>query len=363
MRGLLGRIKRRALHGGYILLRTGYRHYRHFRLGPEGSRRLLAELVDRNRGFEAMTFELAAARRERDHDVETLSSELATVRHERDRMLRSLEALRIGRVPLPPGLRGRQLCFLHIGKTAGTSVQHALFEMMHGAAILHESLPKFDTVSAAEIAINDLVIGHFGYQHVVKMRADRFLMTFLRDPIERVLSNYFFLRTDSQISRYSEPAINAARALTLSEFLRCEEPSVRMFTENFQAKALAFDVRPEHQSAIADLHREAAGNLSTFDFVGVVEYFTESMFALSDLLGRELSIKNLNATAARSSASAVAPADLDLIRRLNAVDIALYTAARTRFEQTVLPTLRSRGAAAGRAALVAAPGRGPPALA
>jgi hypothetical protein len=230
---------------------------------------------------------------------------------------------------------------------------------MQGTAILHESLQNFDRVTAAEVAINDLVIGHFGYQHVAKMRSDRFLMTFVRDPVERVISNYHFLRSGSPISGYSRRAISAAKVLTLSEFLRCDEPGVRMITENFQAKALAFDVRPEHRRAIGDLHREAARNLSTFDFVGVVEYFAESMFALSDLLGRELPIKNLNATEGRSSASAVAQADLDLIRRLNAVDIGLYTAARTRFEQTVLPTLRSRGVAADRAALAVEPGRSP----
>jgi hypothetical protein len=323
--GLWGRIRLRAAGSGFNAFQTGYRHYRLLRLGLEAYRRLF--------------------------------SELATVRDERDRILRSLETLRTGKASLPPGLCGRQLCFLHIGKTAGTSVQHALFETMHGTAILHESLQNFDMVSAAEIAINDLVIGHFCYQHVAKLRADRFLMTFLRDPVERVISNYHFLRSGSPISKYSRRAISAAKALTLSEFLRCDEPSVRMVTENFQAKALAFDIRPEHRSAIGDLHSDAARNLSAFDFVGIVEYFTESIMALSDAIGREVPVKTLNATEGRSSASPVAPADLDLIRRLNAVDIALYTAAKTRFEQTVLPTLRARGMVAGNATLAIDNGR------
>jgi hypothetical protein len=323
--GLWRRIRLRALDGGFSAFQSGYRHYRILRLGLDAYRRLF--------------------------------SELATVRDERDRILRSLETLRTGKGPLPQGLRGRQLCFLHIGKTAGTSVQHALFETMHGTAILHESLQNFDMVSAAEIAINDLVIGHFCYQHVAKLRADRFLMTFLRDPVERVISNYHFLRSGSPISRYSQRAIRAAKVLTLSEFLRCDEPSVRMITENFQAKALAFDIRPEHQGAIGDLHREATRNLSAFDFVGIVEYFTESIMALSDAIGREVPVKSLNVTEGRSSASPVSPANLDLIRRLNAVDIALYTAAKTKFEQAVLPTVRARGMALGGGALKVERGR------
>jgi hypothetical protein len=43
--------------------------------------------------------------------------------------------------------RRHQLCFMHIGKTADKSVQHALFDAMWDAAIFHESLEDFDTVS------------------------------------------------------------------------------------------------------------------------------------------------------------------------------------------------------------------------
>jgi hypothetical protein len=96
---------------------------------------------------------------------EDCRAELTLVRDERDRILRSLEKQRLGR-SLPPGLGGRQLCFMHIGKTAGTSIQHALFEAMRDAAIFHESLENFDTASMAQLAINDLVVGHLMFQHV-----------------------------------------------------------------------------------------------------------------------------------------------------------------------------------------------------
>lgn len=272
---------------------------------------------------------------------EVRCAELTSVRDERDRILRSLERQRAGKAALPPGLQGRQLCFLHIGKTAGTSVQHALFEAMSGTAIFHESLEKFDTATAAELAINDLVIGHFGYQHVAKCRSDRFLMTFLRDPVERVLSNYHFLRSGSPLSNYSAHAIDAAKAMNLPEFLRCEDPGVRMVTENFQAKALAFDIRPQHRADIADLRGQAERNLATFDFVGIVDYFDESMAVLSDMLGREVAPKQLNKTSTREAAPPVSAEDLELIRKLNAIDIAIYDAAKLRFEQIFLPPSRN----------------------
>jgi hypothetical protein len=243
---------------------------------------------------------------------------------------------------------------MHIGKTAGTSLQHALFEAMPDAAIFHDSLPNFDSASAAELAINDLVIGHFTYQHVAKLRPDRFLVTFLRDPVERVVSNYYFLRSVSPSSNYSEIAIEAAKALTLRDFLLCDNPGVRMVTENSQAKWLAYDIRPEHQGAIFDLRGQAERNLSTFDFVGIVEHFDASLAALSQQNGLALPIKKLNVTASRLSEPAAASETIELIRRLNAVDIALYAAAKQHFEHA---TLGCRTEAAKVAAAVFMPAR------
>src|ERR1700761_6787821 len=102
-----------------VEFRLGYRRYRILRMGLKAYRHVSAELI--------------------------------TVRDERDRILRSLETMRAGKAPLPPGLRGRQLCFLHIGKTAGTSVQHTLFDALKRAAIFHGSPTEFDEVTKEEL--------------------------------------------------------------------------------------------------------------------------------------------------------------------------------------------------------------------
>jgi hypothetical protein len=241
--------------------------------------------------------------------------------------------LSAGRGKAKKGLNGRQLCFLHIGKTAGTSIQHALFEAMRGKKIFHESLPNFDRASREDMADSDLVIGHFGYQHVAKMRRSRFLFTFLRDPIDRVLSNYHFLRTDSPISDYSRAAIEASKRMSLKEFLLCQDPQVRMVTENMQAKVLAHDMRHEHQHGIKNLKREASRNLARCDFVGIVEYFDASMKALSRQIDIDLNIERLNVNPARASAPTASREEIELIKSLNTVDLALYWWARERFQR------------------------------
>lgn len=278
---------------------------------------------------------------------EDCCTQLAAARDERDRILRSVEKLGWAKSTLPRRLNGRQLCFLHLGKTAGTSLQNALFETMSDAAIFHDSIVSFDTVSPAEIAINDLVIGHYAFQHVAKLRADRFLFTFLRDPVDRVVSNYYFLRAGSPVSRYSAKALQAAKDMTLKEFCLCEDPGVRLVTENYQAKAIAFDVRPEYQGEIHDLAGQAEQNLRSFDFVGIVEYFSESVSALSEAIGLAIPIKRTNVTELRSREAPPSSEEVELIRRLNGVDIALYAKARELFECTVLRSAKVQMASAG----------------
>jgi hypothetical protein len=265
---------------------------------------------------------------------ETLSAEVAQIRDERDRLLETVRKIGDQRRSQPPGLAGRQLCFLHIGKTAGTSLQHALFESLSDAAIFHDSLLGFDKVTATELALSDLVIGHFNYQHVSKMRPAKFLMTFLREPIDRVISNYHFLRTDSPLSSYSEGALRAAQSLSFRDFLLCDDPDVRMVTENFQTKAIAYDVRPDHLDAAVNsaLLEIAQQNLRTFDFVGISEYFDDSVRALSDMLRFELPSKQLNVNSGRPIAPPSAD-ELEIARSLNSLDIQLYSEARSRFER------------------------------
>jgi hypothetical protein len=118
-------------------------------------------------GFEALQQEATQLRQGFDGyraAFEALSAEVSQVRGERDRVVKTLHKVSRQRRSLPSGLDGRQLCFLHLGKTAGTSIQHALFEALWDAAIFREPLLGFDRVTPAELALNDLVIGHLMYQ-------------------------------------------------------------------------------------------------------------------------------------------------------------------------------------------------------
>ena len=79
-----------------------------------------------------------------------------------------------------------QIIFLHIAKTAGTSINRYLNIAIPGSAICHKSAEEFDDAEKCELEKFDIVQGHISKIHLKKMRDDRFVFTFLRNPVDRV---------------------------------------------------------------------------------------------------------------------------------------------------------------------------------
>ena len=98
---------------------------------------------------------------------------------------------------MPPINDRKSLYFLHIPKTAGTTLISIIDDHFNLDSILHEQvwneiLPKIpETFSQFR-----LIRGHFGYGlHRVLTKKPLFL-TMLREPVDRVLSFYEHIRRD-----------------------------------------------------------------------------------------------------------------------------------------------------------------------
>jgi hypothetical protein len=257
------------------------------------------------------------------------------LRAERGALESTLERVRRSKHSLPPALRSNQLCFMHIGKTAGTSLHHMLLEAMPDADVYHASVVDFDSLDDGSLASFDLVMGHFTFRHVPKFRDDRYLTTFLRDPIERVVSTYHFLKAWSgHDDNTSSEALRGAKSLSLRDFLLNEDPAIRMFTSNHQTNVIAQDYRPGFVSG-PDALGIARANLDRFWFVGFVEEFNKSVLLLSDKLGLRDPIppKRLNVTRERVDYGRPQPEEIEIITDLNQLDIELYRVARLDFER------------------------------
>lgn len=108
----------------------------------------------------------------------------------------STDGLQLNKCP-DPALRYHNPCFvfLHIPKTAGTSVQHHLEDTFDNHKLYREHSDNLYRFSPGELSRYDVFAGHFNYdslQYIPRKKLSVF--TFLREPRKRLISLYHFWR-------------------------------------------------------------------------------------------------------------------------------------------------------------------------
>lgn len=182
--------------------------------------------------------------------------------------------------------RMRPALFMHIQKTAGTSLVMAAGRhygwdgiVSHGGYVGRD--PK-------EFEEFDFVSGHFGFSFAKELIEKRYSFTFLRCPIERVLSFYYFCRKRDPEEL---PIYRIAQSHDLSSFLDLarDEDLVRQRVWNSQAWRLAdgpgFHDRGVDELPPDKLLKAALVNAEKFSFVGFTETFAHDAEVVSSALG------------------------------------------------------------------------------
>lgn len=98
----------------------------------------------------------------------------------------------------------RPIVFLHIPKTAGQTIHHALAEMV--------GKQNVSPVRVNEQAINGNALppgyllhsGHLNWTNLESVEGDPFVFSVLRDPVERIGSFYFYMRKTAQQASATE---------------------------------------------------------------------------------------------------------------------------------------------------------------
>lgn len=164
--------------------------------------------------------------------------------------------------------------FLHIQKTAGTSLINQARQYYGSSIISHGDFCKFLPDQLEGIRF---VSGHFGYSYARHLMAGRYSFTFLRDPAERILSFYYFCRGRDP-TEY--PIFRLAQEYDLAGFLDAclSEPFLKMHVWNNQVWQLAYgytqlDTRTLNDFAPSNLMELAKKHLDEFSFVGFTESF------------------------------------------------------------------------------------------
>ena len=257
---------------------------------------------------------------------------------------------------LVPGLPGRALLFLHIEKTAGTSVINYLQtlvpqdevdpDLFHGAAG-HILSPV-----PADKRRYGLIWGHQDLPALLRCQPpQRLVLTFLRDPQQRILSLYNFwhaLRPEELARDAPHIGLVAAHSRSLLEFLQSPEPEVMDFIDNVYARRLTGIYLSHAAAGVQEvphemLREQAMQALDLVDFIGIAEQMAVSLQMLAARLGapppafvpREnaLGIMRLDPDGAfrKRRASKLGSAELACLDRLTSIDQDIYNVALKRF--------------------------------
>ncbi|MBX9628371.1 MAG: sulfotransferase family protein [Gemmataceae bacterium] len=272
------------------------------------------------------------------------AAEVARLRRERDEYrLRSAAAeARLAGVDGDPSPAGPwpQVCFLHVGKTAGSAVFDLLRRRFGPARTFHVGADEFDRMGGGEADRFDLVTGHFSYRHLRFFRPNRVLFSFVREPVARAQSAYWFLRTwDGEVTDSNREAVAAARRYSLLDFLRHDHPQVVAGVWNPQAYTFAWDRRAPrigNDEAVLDA---ALAHLDNFLVVGLTERADEALGRLFRALRWEPPppLGRVNVTPGRPPLAALTKAERDAIGERTELDAVLYQAVRQRVEAVAGP--------------------------
>jgi len=243
----------------------------------------------------------------------------------------------------------KQALFLHIQKTAGSSIIKLVRPFFGKKNIISHG----DYVGRKPEDLKDIpfVSGHFGYDFAKDLMTSRYSFTFLRDPAERILSFYYFWRrlAGSPIGRLKlywsknkSKIYQDAVLFDLDQFLQAgfEDPLIKTRIWNNQVWQLAhgyshLDNRGINGFDPNELLNLAIAHLDEFSHVGFTETFEEDQIIVLGALGIPLPEENViaNSNKERPSAKEISPKALELLNELTHLDRILYDEAWSRREK------------------------------
>lgn len=238
--------------------------------------------------------------------------------------------------------------FLHIPKTAGSSLERILGRQYRGAIYtldewrpdkegsglsVEKSIAQFHALPLEEKGRIKILKGHFhfGLAPMLPLNANYF--TLLRDPVERVVSTYYFVLRNS--SNYLHKTVSSAN-MSLKDFIEGDlTPEIR----NDQTRRIAgvTGVSPINGDFGSGQEMLAAAKRNIekyFVVVGLTERFDETVLLLKQIFGWVTPFYN-SVNVGTNRPEAITDEITAIIRDKNALDMELYRFAQERFEKQV----------------------------
>jgi hypothetical protein len=227
------------------------------------------------------------------------------------------------------------LIFVHLPKCAGTTLNRIIeweYDPMRVFSIdpilFLGSYKKINQWPAERLARMQVFKGHMPFGIHQRLPQPSTYITFLRDPVERVISAYYFAR-----NYFLHPKHRWVSKLTLEEYVRVSP------NHNVQCKYISG--RPfvgDHHAGECDTGTldAAKENISWyFSLVGLTERFDEGLAILKIMFDWKIAkYAKFNVTKSRLKKTSLPASTVELIAERNKYDVALYEYAVPIFNET-----------------------------
>jgi hypothetical protein len=236
---------------------------------------------------------------------------------------------------------GLRIIHLHIPKTAGTSIRHALASVLPDGHCAPHIVDDEDAESYVGTDFS-LYSGHFGFSSAEALGGD--VITILRDPIDRCISTYLFWKRLYAEGYDTIFKYKLAHDYSLREFFKIQDNFV-IFEEFFNRMTFQLcssntiegreNLRRMAMTS-SDIYAKAMSNLETFRLVGFQDDLVPFNAGLNQLVGRAVQIERINVTNKEPGPDYVLTCEeRDAIERHLEMDTLLYHNARQRFAHSL----------------------------
>ncbi|MEN0019923.1 MAG: sulfotransferase family 2 domain-containing protein [Planctomycetota bacterium] len=256
---------------------------------------------------------------------------------------------------VPPQRRGSplgpddQFYFLHIPKTAGTTLRKFLQDRFHKRAVSpHQMLPDLIAHPPSELGSYRLFCGHHGMYVRRVLGRDPVTITVLRDPIARSVSHFRDVKTRKDTWLYDR-----VQPMSFEEFVMSDLGVTELL--NLQARYLSYEniaedyfghsalVRRSLDEAEAKYRRRelldiGRRRLDEIAYVGIQEQFEASLLLLSHTFAWTPPVGDavsFNRSKLSFDESELTPAALERVRDLTQIDQGLYEHGKALFEDRI----------------------------
>lgn len=229
-------------------------------------------------------------------------------------------------------LRPRPILFDHVPKTAGTAVTNFLMKNYPARLTFttnsrnpQSSVDQFKSLPAGKRRRYLLVAGHSVHQLLDYVRPDSVRFTIFREPIDRIISHYYFVRQDED---------NYLHARILKSNMSLEEYALaglsgelsNHYTTHFSGLS-SEEIRVRGTEAV---ERAASAILGNYDVIGFQDDLPGAIRKLSKAarLYRRFDNRITNQSVGRPRADEVSERARSAITEANPLDIRLYALLR-----------------------------------